>query len=179
MLKLPQNKIFILISYCGDWNDKESALVWSLGWENPLEKGMATHSLVILPWGLHGQRSLVGYSPWSRKGSDMTERLPLLYFQSVMVSCIHIGGYSIGAKQYREVWKQLAFMGTILFFPYPFFFKLWKWSQFFFFKTMQLLKTLGKDSLGWIFFFFSFWEKKVSCINRVYIFVQTFIVFEY
>jgi len=62
-----------------------------------------------------------GYSPWGRKESDMTEQLSLLYFQSVMVSYIHIGGYCIGAKQYREVWKQLAFMGTILFFPYPFF----------------------------------------------------------
>ena len=83
---------------------------------------MATHSLVILPSGLHRQRSLVGYSPWGLKESDMTEQLSLLYFQSLMVSYIRIGGYSIGAKQYREVWKQLAFMGTILFFPYPLFF---------------------------------------------------------
>ena len=45
--------------------------VQSLGWEDPLEKEMATHSS-ILP---HGQRSLVGYSPWGHKGSDTTERL--------------------------------------------------------------------------------------------------------
>ena len=33
----------------------------SLGWENPLGKGMATHS-VFLPGESHGQRSLVGYT---------------------------------------------------------------------------------------------------------------------
>ena len=34
----------------------------SLGWENPLEKEMATHSS-ILPGKSHEQRSLAGYSP--------------------------------------------------------------------------------------------------------------------
>ena len=38
----------------------------SLGWEYPLEKGMATHSS-ILSWRIHGQRSLVGYSLWGLK----------------------------------------------------------------------------------------------------------------
>ena len=37
--------------------------VRSLDWEDPLEKGMATHS------------SLKGYSPWGRKESDTTEQL--------------------------------------------------------------------------------------------------------
>jgi len=45
-----------------------------LGWEVPLEKGMAIHSS-CLPEEFHGQRSLVGYSPWGRKESDTTERL--------------------------------------------------------------------------------------------------------
>ena len=36
--------------------------VQSLGWEDPLEQGMATHSS-ILSRGIYGQRSLVGYSP--------------------------------------------------------------------------------------------------------------------
>ena len=110
--------------------------VQSLGWEDPLEEGMATHSsfltwripwtenpgglrvhrvaqswtrlkqlsmytcacfyqgviasrlskltgqekavaptLVLLPGKSHGQRSLVGCSPWGRWGSDTTERL--------------------------------------------------------------------------------------------------------
>ena len=36
--------------------------VRSLGWEDPLEEGMATHSS-ILAWRIHGQRRPVGYSP--------------------------------------------------------------------------------------------------------------------
>ena len=43
-----------------------------LGWEVPLETGMAIHSS-CLPEEFHGQRSLVGYSPWGRKESDTTE----------------------------------------------------------------------------------------------------------
>ena len=38
----------------------------SLGWEDPLEKEMATHS-DILAWEICEQRSLVGYSPWGCK----------------------------------------------------------------------------------------------------------------
>ena len=37
----------------------QETLVRSLGWEDPLEKGMATHSS-ILAWRIPGQRSLVG-----------------------------------------------------------------------------------------------------------------------
>ena len=48
--------------------------VQSLGWEDPLEKGMATHSS-ILAGEFHGQRSLVGYSPWGSKESNTTECL--------------------------------------------------------------------------------------------------------
>ena len=35
---------------------------------------MAAHSST-LAWKSHGQRSLVGYSPWGRKESDTTERV--------------------------------------------------------------------------------------------------------
>ena len=48
--------------------------VQSLGREDPLEKEMATHSSV-LAWEIHGQRSLVGYSPQGHKESDTTEQL--------------------------------------------------------------------------------------------------------
>lgn len=44
--------------------------------------------------------------------------------------------------------ETVGFMGTILFFPYPFFFIVKMKPKFFFFKTMQLLKALGKDNLG-------------------------------
>ena len=57
--------------------------VWSLGREDPLEKGMAIQSTILawrIPWTeepgeSHGQRSLEGYSSWGHKESDMTERL--------------------------------------------------------------------------------------------------------
>ena len=49
----------------------QEAQVQSLGWEDSLEKQMATYS-VFLPREFHGQRSLVGYSPWDCKESDMT-----------------------------------------------------------------------------------------------------------
>ena len=56
--------------------------VWSLGREGPLEKGMAAQSSV-LPGESHGQRSLVGYSPWARKESDTTKQLSIhLWFIS-------------------------------------------------------------------------------------------------
>ena len=49
--------------------------VQSLGWEDSLEKEMATHSST-LAWKIpRTERSLVGYSPWGRKESDTTERL--------------------------------------------------------------------------------------------------------
>jgi len=47
--------------------------VGSLGWEDPLEEGMATqYSCLDNP---HRQRSLAGYSPWGHKELDMTEKL--------------------------------------------------------------------------------------------------------
>ena len=45
---------------------------------------------VFLPGKSHGQRSLVGYSPWDRKESDTTEQLTLsLYITRICY--IHIG----------------------------------------------------------------------------------------
>ena len=45
-----------------------------LCWEDPLEKEMAAHSS-ILAWKIPWTESPVGYRPWGRKESDMTERL--------------------------------------------------------------------------------------------------------
>ena len=52
----------------------EETQVQSLGQEDPLEEEMATHSS-ILAGKFHGQRSLVGYSPWGRKELGTTECL--------------------------------------------------------------------------------------------------------
>ena len=51
----------------------QESQVRSLGWEDPLEKGMATHSS-ILAWRRQGQRAWrVG--PWGHQELDRTERL--------------------------------------------------------------------------------------------------------
>ena len=47
-------------------------LVCSLGQEDYLEEEMQP-TLVFLSRESHGQRNLVGYSPWGLKESDMTE----------------------------------------------------------------------------------------------------------
>ena len=62
--------------------------VQPLGWEDLLEKEMATHSSI---WSgkSHGQRSLVGYSPWGHKESDLTERLRLLSCFAIRRVCFN------------------------------------------------------------------------------------------
>ena len=56
--------------------------IQSLGQGAPLEKAMEYSCLVFLPatpvflpGEFHGERSLVGYSPWGPKESDKTEHL--------------------------------------------------------------------------------------------------------
>ena len=56
----------------------QEAWVRSLGWEDPLEEGMATYSS-ILSGESHGRRSLAGYSPGGRKQLDTTEGLTLSF----------------------------------------------------------------------------------------------------
>ena len=46
--------------------------VLSLGWDNPLEKGMATHSS-ILAWRIPSTEEPGGLIPYGCKESDMTE----------------------------------------------------------------------------------------------------------
>ena len=71
--------VFLILSaplgFLGGSDGKEFAckvgyLDLILGWEGPLETGMAP---VFLLGEFHGQRSLVGYNPWSCKELDMTE----------------------------------------------------------------------------------------------------------
>ena len=48
--------------------------VQSLGQEDPLEERKWQPTPLFLPGESHGQRSLMGYSPWGRKEWDMTEQ---------------------------------------------------------------------------------------------------------
>ena len=54
----------------------QETLVRSLGWEDPLARAWQL-TAVFLPGESHGQRSLVGHSPWDHKQSDTTEQLTL------------------------------------------------------------------------------------------------------
>ena len=49
--------------------------VRSLSWEDPLEKGMATHSSILGLGNLMDRGALAVYTPWVAKESDMTEWL--------------------------------------------------------------------------------------------------------
>ena len=56
--------------------------VWSLGWEDPLEKGKATHSSILawrIPWTLDfvSMGLQRGGHPWGCKELDTTEKLSL------------------------------------------------------------------------------------------------------
>ena len=50
--------------------ETQETWVQSLDWEDPLEEEMETHSIVKLfsSEKFHGQRNLVGYSPWGHSG---------------------------------------------------------------------------------------------------------------
>ena len=58
--------------------------VQHLSWEDPLEKGMVTHSS-ILAWRIPWTKELEGHSPWGRKESDTTELLTLWLIHHVAV----------------------------------------------------------------------------------------------
>ena len=53
--------------------------VQSLGWEELLEKGVATHSS-ILAWRIPWTEEPGKLHPWGHKESDKTERLSLHFF---------------------------------------------------------------------------------------------------
>ena len=71
--------IIITVGFPGGSDGKESArnageLGSILGWEDPLRRKWQP-TLGFLPKESHRERSLVGYSPWGCRESDMTERL--------------------------------------------------------------------------------------------------------
>ena len=62
---------------------------------------------VLLPRKFHGWRSLVGYSPWSHKESDMTEWLP---FHFLFLTPKELAGFNNMAKTLLDI--------VLLFFPF-------------------------------------------------------------
>ena len=74
-MPLPSLQVVLLVknspATVGDVSDKEfDPWVRKFPWRRTWPP-----SLVFLPGESHGQRSLVGYSPWGHKESDMTEHL--------------------------------------------------------------------------------------------------------
>ena len=77
--------------FAGGTSGKESACqsrkcrfdpwVWKIPWNR---KWLPTP--VFLPGKFHGQKSLVGYSSWGHKESDMTEQLSTILHRNGMVS---------------------------------------------------------------------------------------------
>ena len=86
----------------------QETLIWLLGGEDPLEKGMA----VFLPGESHGQRNLVGYSPWGHKDSDMTESTQtsdfLFCFISFLISIFNVW-VSLNSRD-SVCWSFLSFI---------------------------------------------------------------------
>ena len=73
--------------------------VQSLGWEDLPWRRARQPTSVFLPGESHGQRCLVGYSPWGRKESDTTERFHIMYiytslckslFKCCIKMCLHL-----------------------------------------------------------------------------------------
>ena len=65
--------------------EKQETQVQSLGQEDPLSRKWQP-APGFLPGKSHGQRSLVGYSPWGHKESGMTEYTHALSLQNVLFS---------------------------------------------------------------------------------------------
>ena len=68
---------FLFLFYlviCKNLPAVQETQVLSLGWEDSLEKEVATHSS-ILAWEIPWTEELVGYTPWGHKEADTTERL--------------------------------------------------------------------------------------------------------
>ena len=74
--------------------------VWSTDWKDPLEKEMATHSS-ILAWKSHGQKRLVGCSPWGHKELGTTGQLTLTYLLKLV------------GKVFCLVWRTSVLFSTV------------------------------------------------------------------
>ena len=107
------------------WGNNENNVSWDFPGDpvvkTPLANAMAPH---FLPGKSHGQRSLVGCSPWGRWGSDTTERLHFHFSLSwigegngnpLQCSCLENPrdrkpGWlpSMGSHRVRHYWSDLA-----------------------------------------------------------------------
>ena len=91
--------------------------VWFLGWDDPLEKGMATHSS-ILAWEITWTKSLAGYSPWGRRVGYDWETNTFTFFHHPAVSVCQMKKKHLGdgpCSLIHYFWILMGF--DIWFFP--------------------------------------------------------------
>ena len=77
--------------------------VWSLGWEDPLARGKATHSN-ILTWEFHAL-----YSPWGCKESDTTEQISLHMKGPMSLFTVWIEVMVLWVRTYIKIRQTLSF----------------------------------------------------------------------
>ena len=65
--------------------ETQEILIQSLGQEDPLEEEIAMQSSILGKF--HGHSSLVDYSPWTHKESDMTEHIHISNVTKVTLTC--------------------------------------------------------------------------------------------
>ena len=85
-----------------EMQELQETRVQSLGEEDPLEDGMATHSS-ILAWRIHGQKSLVGCNPWGHRESDTTEVNKHIYVCVCVYTHIYIYHICIWIHIYKPI----------------------------------------------------------------------------
>ena len=87
--------------------------VRSLGWEDPPWRREWLPTPVFLPGEFRGQRSLEGYSPWRHKELDVTERLTLSLYFSLLIDT-QVSFYmlwSVFSRAYTDTYLQNIFNG--------------------------------------------------------------------
>ena len=87
--------------------ETQETWVWSLGWENPLEKEMQPIP-AFLPGESHGERSLAGHSPWDHSWTQLsnwtTTRLTLIQYNWYL--CKEILGHRQQTERRKTVWAR-------------------------------------------------------------------------
>ena len=65
----------------------------------------------FLPGEFHGQRSLMGYSPWSHKESDMPEQLTHKHILPVYIRPLLLSAQSYGAEKHLRMAYTVTSLG--------------------------------------------------------------------
>ena len=132
--------------------------VQSLGWEDSLEKEMATHSNTPLPGELHEQRSQAGYSPWNHKESDTTVRLTFnfFFFKTTL--------FTIGLTLWPG--DQIYVRKSIIESQFPCLLAVWSWANYLTSLNITFLSKEGTmDNIG-IKCLWGYWGDQMDDISK-------------